>query len=113
MAAVDKAVIFLATARELEKTGDSRRAIACYEQAVALNPEAADGIAHHLAVLYDKADEPAKSLIEFERALKKNPKDANLLNDLGYHWYNRGDWMKAELNFRKALAIDSKLARRK
>ncbi len=107
----DRAEIFLATARELEKKGDGRRAVACYERAKTLNPDVSDQIARHLAVLYDKTEEPGKALIEFQRAVKNSPKDPDLLNDLGYHWYNCGNWLEAEVHFREALAADSKHAR--
>ena len=109
--ASDRADIFLATARELEKKGDGGRAVSCYERAKSLNPEVSDQIARHLAVLYDKTDEPGKALIEFQRAVKNSPKDADLLNDLGYHWYNCGNWLEAEVHFREALAADAKHGR--
>src|SRR5262249_57924483 len=36
-----------------------------------------------------------------------HPRDANLLNDLGYSYYNHGDWQEAERWLRKSLAVDS------
>jgi Tfp pilus assembly protein PilF len=105
------AEIFIGTAQGLEKQGDLSRAAACYEQAMVLDPTVSDRLAHHLAILYDKTGEPGKAVAAFQRALKVSPKDADLLNDLGYHWYNCGNWSEAELHLRDALSVDSKHAR--
>src|SRR5437016_4545468 len=92
LSATKKAEIALSVAAQLDKTGDSARALASYEQARYLDPSCGDRIAHRLAVLYDKADQTSKAAPEFERALKLAPKNANLLNDFGYHWYCVGNW---------------------
>ena len=105
------ASIMLALAEELEKKGQPAKAVACYEKARELNPECVDHLAPRLAILYDQADDPNKALAEFTKALKQHPKDANLLNNLGYHWYTCGNWSEAEKYFRQALAVDDKHAR--
>ena len=65
-----------------------------------------DKAARRLAVLYDRHDQQAKAMIEFQALLKKTPRDAALLNDLGYSYYNRGQWADAETHLRKAVAAD-------
>jgi len=66
----------------------------------------ADRAARRLAVLYDRADEQAKAMHEFQEQLKKKPKDASLLNDMGYSLYNRGQWAEAENYLRRAVSQD-------
>ena len=48
---------------------------------------------------------------EYQKLLKPSPKDADLLNDVGYCYYNQGKWSEAEKYLRQALAINPKLAR--
>jgi superkiller protein 3 len=58
-----------------------------------------------LARLYSRAGNDKLARDEFENALKKNPKDAELWNDLGYHEYQRGNWAEAERAYRKATEL--------
>ena len=48
----------------------------------------------------------ATALVEFERALKADPHDAALLNDLGYCHYARGEWEQAEKYLRQSVQAD-------
>ncbi|MFO0796817.1 MAG: tetratricopeptide repeat protein [Gemmataceae bacterium] len=102
----ESAALTLAMAEGLEKDGKDADAAACYERARALDPAVADRAAHRLAILYDRNDEQAKAMAEFTSLLKKRPRDAALLCDVGYSHYNRGRWAEAEGHLRKAVAAD-------
>jgi Tfp pilus assembly protein PilF len=106
LAANESAALALAMAEGLEKDGKDADAAACYERARQLDPAAGDRAAHRLAILYDRNDEQAKAMAEFTSLLKKRPRDAALLCDVGYSHYNRGRWAEAEAHLRKAVAAD-------
>lgn len=96
----------LRTAQEYEKGGQVEPAIRLYEKARAGDPAAAAQAGRRLAVLYDKAGDFSKSAAEYEALLKARPKDADLLNDLGYSYYSRGDWATAEGYLAQAVQAD-------
>jgi Flp pilus assembly protein TadD len=98
--------LLLAMAEKLEKGGKDVEAIPYYERARESDPNLADRASRHLAVLYDKADDQARAMHEFQELLKKKPKDPSLLNDFGYSCYNRGQWAEAENYLRKATTLD-------
>jgi Tfp pilus assembly protein PilF len=100
------AMLNITMAGELEKKGQESEAIAYYELARQLDPSLNEKASRRLAVLYDRADDQAKAMHEFQELLKKRPRDAALLNDLGYSYYNRAQWAEAESQLRKAVAID-------
>jgi Tfp pilus assembly protein PilF len=60
-------------------------------------------VARELAVLYDQTGADSKALEEYQRALRENPKNADLLNDVGYFYLARGNLAEAEKWFRSAL----------
>src|SRR5262245_37438907 len=82
------ALLHITMAEDLDKKGMDVEAIAYFEKARGLDPTLEDRASRRLAVLYDKVDEQAKALHEFQEQLKKHPKDVSLLNDLGYSYYN-------------------------
>jgi len=102
----DAAKLHLAMAEDLEKKEKERDAVSYYERARELDPELNDRISRHLARLYDRTDNQDKAMHEFHYLIKKKPKDAALLNDFGYSYYNRGQWSEAETYLRKAVASD-------
>ncbi len=111
--AKESARLCLRTAQEFEKTfsmkeqePDLKNAIQLFEKARATDPAVAKVASRRLAVLYDKAGEFSKSTAEYEALLKANPKDADLLTDLGYSYYSRGDWGNAEVYLSKAVQFD-------
>ena len=106
LAANESAALALTMAEGLEKDGKDADAALCYERARHLDPAVADRAAHRLAILYDRNDEQAKAMAEFTSLLKKRPRDAALLCDVGYSHYNRGRWVEAEALLRKAVAAD-------
>jgi hypothetical protein len=59
-------------------------------------------------VLYDRQGDFKHADAEYKKAVEARPKDADLLNDLAYHYYQCGDWVLAEASLRKALAVNPK-----
>ena len=57
-------------------------------------------------MLYDAQGDSARSLSEYNKAVECDPKNANLLSDLGYYYYERQNLAEAERSLRKALVID-------
>jgi len=104
------AEVCFATARELEENGFDAQAIVQYERARQFNPRIA-GVSRRLAVLYDRTGDTARANAEYQKALNNTPNDPALLNDYGYFHYVRGNWKEAEVQFRRALAIDNSNAR--
>lgn len=90
----------LVTADELAQNGHRREAILLYERARTLDPAAP--VSRYLAVLYDQEGLP-QALAEYNRAIAAAPRDANLMNDLGWYYYKRGDLDKAEKWLKAAL----------
>jgi Tfp pilus assembly protein PilF len=83
--------------------GHDTEAIAQYERARQYDPRAR-GVAHRLAILYDRTADLKRANAEFQLALKEEPRNPDLLNDVGYFCYNRGRWAEAEQYFRNAIA---------
>jgi Tfp pilus assembly protein PilF len=100
------ATLCLVMAEDLEKADKDAEAVAYYERARELDPAVTERAGRRLAVLYDKIDQQAKAMTEYQELLKKHPKDAGLLNDLGYSYYNRGQWAEAESHLLRAVAAD-------
>src|SRR5262249_30063891 len=63
-------------------------------------------VTRRLAVLYDRQGDFVHALADYRVALQRAPRDADLLNDLGYCHYERGNWPEAEKALRDALKID-------
>jgi Tfp pilus assembly protein PilF len=68
-------------------------------------------VARQLAPLYDRLGDTPHALAEYQRALKENPDDADVLNGLGYFYYSRGQWPEAEETLRRALGVNPRHAR--
>jgi tetratricopeptide (TPR) repeat protein len=100
------AALCLTMAESLEKDGKEADAVGYYERARQLDPSLCDRAARRLAILYDRLDDQARAMTEFQELLRKKPKDAALLNDIGYSCYNRGQWAEAEQYLRRAVAAD-------
>jgi Tfp pilus assembly protein PilF len=93
----------LATAKELQAHGDAREAILLFERARQLDPREQQ-VSRYLAGLYEQQGNDTRALAEYRKALELSPRDADLLNDFGYHHYRHQDWKQAEDYFRKAIA---------
>lgn len=100
------ATLALTMAEQLEKAGKDGDAVAYYEKARTADPAAAAKASRRLAVLYDRAGDAGKAAAEFRELLKAKPKDADLLNDVGYSHYNRGEYAEAETYLRRAVDAD-------
>ncbi|MCS7160288.1 MAG: tetratricopeptide repeat protein [Gemmatales bacterium] len=92
---------------KLVERGRDAQALAQYEKARSLQPDC-PGLAHKLALLYDRLAQDQKALAEYHRALQQQPNDPHILNDLGYFHYQRGRFAEAEHYFRQALASYSR-----
>jgi Tfp pilus assembly protein PilF len=101
------AKLCLATATQMDRSGQEVPAIQLYEKARAENPKY-QYIAHRLAVLYDRQGHFPKALEEYQKALKMAPRDPDLLNDMGYTHYNHGRFKEAEDFLRLALQQNPK-----
>lgn len=92
------------TAVELAAHERDDHAIAQFERAREIDA-GIHGIAHPLAVLYDRQGRMDAAEREYKKALVNAPKDANLLNDYGYFLYSRGDLAQAEPMLRHAIQL--------
>ncbi len=93
----------IACAEELERHASEPEAIAFYERARQHDPKC--HVSSRLAVLYDRQGDFQKAQEEYRKALKEAPRDADLLNDMGYGYYTRGRWAEAEKYLRQALLV--------
>jgi tetratricopeptide (TPR) repeat protein len=107
----EAAVACLAAAQELDKNGKVAEAVMLYEKARQQDPKVAAGVGRRLAVLHDLAGEFAKASAEYEPLLKATPRDPQLLNDVGYSYYCRGDFARAAEHLTQATSIDPSLKR--
>ena len=89
------------TADSLAAKGHEAEAVKLLLKARQLDPK--QQVAHRLAVLYDRNGDDKQALREYEIALQQMPKNSNLLNDLGYFYYQRENWTEAEQYFQTAL----------
>jgi len=93
------------TAIELAAHEKDEHAIAQFVQARKLDPDI-EGIAHSLAVLYDRQGRVDAAQREYERALSESWRDADVHNDYGYFLYSRGDYEQARTHLERALKIN-------
>jgi len=92
------------TAQLAEQRGLDSEAIAAYRQVRAADPTR-PGVAHALAVLYDRSAMTDAAAREYQTALMENPKDANLHCDHGYFLYSTGNLQQAETVLRESLRL--------
>jgi Tfp pilus assembly protein PilF len=95
----------LTTARRLEKKGYTVEAIQLYERARVYNPDLRT-VSHRLAVLYDLQGETRRAEAEHRRALREQPGNAEVYNDLGYFCYRHGRLKRAEEALRHAVTLN-------
>jgi Tfp pilus assembly protein PilF len=96
----------LATAQLLDKQGQCKEAAFEYEKAIVNDQSLSKVVCRRLAVIYDNLGDFAKADRQYEKALALHPKDAALLNDVGYSHYLRGDWTLAEDYLRQSVGIN-------
>jgi Tfp pilus assembly protein PilF len=98
--------VCLATAEAEAKGGHYPEAVSLYEKACQGNPHLRPQVTRRLATLYGLQGNLAQAQEAYLQALQAAPKDADLLNDLGYTYYSRGDWAEAEKTLRQALSVN-------
>ena len=96
--------IALETARLAEERGMDREAIDAYLNVRNQQPNR-PGVAHALAVLYDRTGRVDAAAAEYTRALEEEPKDADLHCDYGYFLYSSSRLDEAEASYRRALEL--------
>ncbi len=84
----------MATAEELEKNGHYDQAVNQYELALKHDPRTT-GVGRKLAACYARQGQFDKSIAQYQKELAASPKDADLLNDLGYTFYEKEDYENA------------------
>lgn len=92
------------TARLAEQRGMDDEAIANFEKARSLNPEL-KGVAHSLAVLYDRAGRVDAAEREYEKALAEESDNADVHCDYGYFLHSTRRPQEAETHLRQALEL--------
>jgi tetratricopeptide (TPR) repeat protein len=95
----------------MDKNGHDLQAIYQYELARKNDPRLNSKVCRRLALLYDRIGDSQRALVEYKQCLAENPKDPDLLNDIGYCHYQRGEWLEAEKWFRQSLDMAPQHAR--
>ena len=92
----------LQRAASAEASGDLDSARAAYLDVVSMEPTNAE--AHHrLGVIADMNQDPVTADEHYSKAYAANPRDADLLSDMGYSLYLRGRFEAAEARLKEAL----------
>ena len=100
----DAAKLQFAVANEQLRHGFDADALSRYEKARQLDPNL-KGVAHPVAVIHDTRGDHSLAIAEYRKAIQEKPRDPNVLNDMGYSYYLKGDWTKAEEAFRASIKI--------
>ncbi|MFG0254443.1 MAG: tetratricopeptide repeat protein [Rhodopirellula sp. JB053] len=98
--------IALETAKLAEQRGMDQDAIRAYQTVRRLDPDR-PGVAHRLAVLYDRLAMTDAAQREYTSALAESPHDPDLLCDHGYFQYSMGSLDEAEQTLRSCLKVDA------
>jgi Tfp pilus assembly protein PilF len=95
------------SALDEQRNNDLRRAQLHFEQAVREKPTPE---AHHaLGKVYLAQGKPDDAIREFEQALNGSRSQAQINNDLGAAWLQKGDFNRSLDSFNKALQLDGNL----
>jgi tetratricopeptide (TPR) repeat protein len=95
--------LYSATLRS--KTGDFEGAVAYLEGLLAASPDD-DELLYNLGVVYAEEDRDEEAQRYMERALEKNPDNADALNFIGYSWAERGENLEqAEEYIQRAIEL--------
>ena len=90
---------------QFRKNGQLDDARIAYTQALATSPDSPE-VHHRLAIIADKQKRYAAADQHYQSALHVQPRNINLLSDLGYSFYLRGNLEQAESTLKQALEID-------
>ncbi len=99
-----------AMGRTNEEQDQLDQAESAYRAALSKAPKRGD-IEARLAIVLDRKGKMVEADEHFARAIKLDPKNADLLCDRGYSYYLRGQGADAEKSLRAALVLDSGHAR--
>ena len=94
--------ICLETAELARTRGMDEEAIEQFTRARQIDPNVT-GVAHPLAVLYDRAGRADAAEREYLAALEEEPHDPDVLCDYGYFLYSRDRFEEAEAKLRESL----------
>jgi len=97
-------------ARALRQSGDAKRALALYREAVALAPRDADSW-YNLAAALEESGNASEAEMAIEEAAKIDPHRPELHNMRGAALAERGDLAGAAAEFRQTLSADPRNAR--
>jgi Tfp pilus assembly protein PilF len=100
----------LAFGDSLAKQGNFEAARAAYEAALR-NDDTLARAYHRLALMHEKTGKGGDSRELFQRAMKLDPKNAEIVCDYGYYCYLRQDLREAQIHFDRALELDPNLKR--
>ena len=92
------------TAALAEERGLDEEAITAYLEVRKLDPTAV-GVAHRLAVLYDRSGMTDAASREYQAALRESPQNADIQCDYGYFLYSTGRDAEAENSLRESLRL--------
>ena len=90
---------------QFQKNGQFDDARIAYKQALQVTPDSPE-VNHRLAILADKQKQYSVADEHYQAALRVQPRNINLMSDLGYSYYLRGDLRQAEITLKQALDID-------
>ncbi len=90
-----------------ESEGRLEEARGLYERALTFDPD--NSRAHHrLATIHDRREDFTQARRHYQAALKKTPKNPDVLSDLGYSCQLQGRDEESETHLREALKHDAK-----
>jgi tetratricopeptide (TPR) repeat protein len=89
--------------------GEYDKAIADYNQALAVNPNYAIAY-NNRGNTWEKKGEYDKAIADYNQALVINPKDAIAYNNRGNTWEKKGEYDKAIADYNQALAVNPNYA---
>ena len=95
---------FVALARVHEQTGEWDQAVMQYEKAIAIDSHSAPALVGY-AHLLDSRGQKVKALDYYVRAVKSNPDDASVVNDLGLCYARQGKFDLALQYLGKAVEL--------
>ena len=103
---VQSAQLCLRAARAFQQQGYDREAIVQLLRAEQFDPTVVPQTARVLAILYGRQGDPARAMAEYDTALRAHPRDAALLNDVGYFELTNRNCAAAEPYLRRAVQVD-------
>lgn len=93
----------------LDTIGFHEEAIACYQQALTLDPSDIE-VHNNLGVAYSNQGKVDEGIREYKEALRLYPNDARVHNNLGRAYFDQGRLDEAVSEYTEALRLNSNLA---